>query len=736
MNNRCRTILLLLALLAPLAGRAEHRTWNRGAGVTDNWFTATNWLPADDYPRTGDTVSVTNGFILLTNATEYLAAFTISNATLIWTNWNTTLSASNLMLRNGAVLTHVANSATTTNESGAWVPDARVTIACSNLTVEAGGVINASGMGYTGGSGYPAARGPGRGPGGGLDGASYGGGGGYGGKGGTGAGSAGGPAYGSNDLSELQPGSGGGGSSSSSGIPTGGAGGGLVVIACEGEARVDGTIAAKGFPTNAGNYRAGGGAGGGIRIACRTFVGQGEISTQGGRGDNGYGGGNGGGGRVAVIFNQAAQAAVDPKPTVIFSSAGGTGNNNAAGIGTLFFPDTAVFAPVISMWAYLYFSPATNAGMDSLTVSNAYTTFSDFRLAVTNNLTVKAGARLTFTNTPGLDAGRLEVGGNVLVTNSYLSSYFSGLEIGGDCSLNTGRLYFAFDVDRPNSLVLASNFFLTNGSVIYLYAGPTNAVTTNYGGILNLSGRQLVIPTNCAIYPAADGTNGGAIKIQAGSLTVAAGGRINADGLGFMGRQSARGYGPGGGYFSTEGGGGGYGGRGGNYGGGIGGPACGATNWPVLPGSGGAASSSFVPGNAGGLVWIEASGAVRVDGTLSADGVAGAQGAGSGGGIAIAAKAFSGSALGVLRAVGGQGGGGGGGGRIAVWCDVSPGIRARHVASGFGRSVALSTNWPEFAGAVSVSNGYTAPPYAPAEPGTAFFFRYRPGAQFRAPGHP
>ena len=157
-----------------------------------------------------------------------------------------------------------------------------------NLTIDAGGQINADAGGYAGSlTSYTAGHGPGKGAANGNN--NPGGGGGYGGHGGAGA-SAGGVTYGSSNA-PVNPGSGGG-----AGAGAGGYGGGLARIEARGSVTVDGTISANGRTTGGS---VGGGAGGGIFVWCRNFSGgTGGVL----RVDGGGGGGGGGGGRIAVWY--------------------------------------------------------------------------------------------------------------------------------------------------------------------------------------------------------------------------------------------------------------------------------------------------------------------------------------------------------------------------------------------------------------------------------------------------
>ena len=168
------------------------------------------------------------------------------------------------------------------------------------------------------------------------------------------------------------------------------------------------------------------------------------------------------------------------------------------------------------------------------------------------------------------------------------------------------------------------------------------------------------------------------VFIVCSNLTLTTNGTINVNQMGFGGGTPATfvtGYGPGGGAGSTAAAGGGYGGVGGN-----GTAVYGPTNAPAWPGSGGGSGgggSGRLGGAGGGLVIIQASGNVGIEGSITARGgdagdlIYGGAG-GSGGGVYLACRTFS-ATLGRISADGGTGGsqagGGGGGGRIAVVYD-------------------------------------------------------------------
>ncbi len=261
-----------LGLLAG-QGLAAIRTWTGSAN--SNWFDAGNWTPA--LPAAGDEVVITNAGnkVVLTGSPPYLVAFMLSNQTLVFSNWDTKLSATNVEIWNRGTIT-VANAFATNQVSN------RVQIVCSNLALQPGGQINADARGYV------EQQGPGRGSGSQGDG----GGGGYGGKGGMNDdGDGGGAVYGSTNV-PLDPGSGGG-----KGYNNGGSGGGAIWIEADGLVTINGTISANG---GGGFSRGGGGSGGAICILCGSFAGTSGIFRANGGDKGGSNGGGGGGGRISI----------------------------------------------------------------------------------------------------------------------------------------------------------------------------------------------------------------------------------------------------------------------------------------------------------------------------------------------------------------------------------------------------------------------------------------------------
>jgi len=192
-----------------------------------------------------------------------------------------------------------------------------------------------------------------------------------------------------------------------------------------------------------------------------------------------------------------------------------------------------------------------------------------------------------------------------------------------------------------------------------------------------------------------------------GAVSVALGGSINANGIGY-----GPAMGPGAGSSSAatffDGSGGGDGGMGGNSASNaVGGVCYDSLYQPASVGSGGGASYAGNGGNGGGLIQITAGGNVDIEGSVSANGANASvsrAGGGSGGGIWISASSISGG--GSITANGGSGapgfGGGGGGGRIAMVCTAN---------NFLGSITAYGSSGATYGGAGTVFTG------APGQPG-------------------
>ncbi len=211
------------------------------------------------------------------------------------------------------------------------------------------------------------------------------------------------------------------------------------------------------------------------------------------------------------------------------------------------------------------------------------------------------------------------------------------------------------------------------------------------------------------------------IRIVCGDLTVAPGGRLLADERGFRGGSHyADGCGPGAGAAVTRA----ESASGADHGG-ISGKSFGRVYGdrfaPELPGSGaggfGNSGADGHGGHGGGAILVEASGTVRLDGAVTANGGGNynqsfVSGGGSGGSVFVACHRLEGA--GRVEARGGPGGthvwssGGGGGGRIAL-------VRCEDAAAGLtvdaGGGAARTNLWDGGTGTVARR---APPPSAPA----------------------
>ncbi|HLC85761.1 MAG TPA: hypothetical protein VJG30_00545, partial [Candidatus Nanoarchaeia archaeon] len=165
-----------------------------------------------------------------------------------------------------------------------------INITTGNLSIEVGGLINATGTGYAGGANS------GNGPGGAINRSA---GGSFGGRGGTllntGVGSRAAASVYGNPLEPLDIGSGGAGD----GTRIGYGGGGSVLINVTQELSLQGRILADGNKTTQSSFNVGAGSGGSILVYTYNLTGSGNFSAKGGVGRNAPGGG----GRIAIYYN-------------------------------------------------------------------------------------------------------------------------------------------------------------------------------------------------------------------------------------------------------------------------------------------------------------------------------------------------------------------------------------------------------------------------------------------------
>jgi hypothetical protein len=269
---------------------------NRTRSAGGNWFDWQAWSP-QGIPGPKDAAVLSGGSTYLDYSVT-LGSLTVTNATLVFTNWATTLTLTGdlSILPNGTV-THAGCYLFPEDMSN------RVCIAARNITID--GTINVNTQGYFRGR-YPS-LGPdvdGQGPGGGKSLNGSGTGGGYGGAGGRSRDTAtGGVAYGS-ATNPVGPGS--GGAYGSPHVPDGGGnGGGSVRLEVAETLTLNGTITADG--AGAQQDWGGGGSGGAIWITCRRFLGPAGTHLTAKGGITASGGGGGGGGRIAIAYSGSFQ---------------------------------------------------------------------------------------------------------------------------------------------------------------------------------------------------------------------------------------------------------------------------------------------------------------------------------------------------------------------------------------------------------------------------------------------
>ena len=428
------------------------------------------------------------------------------------------------------------------------------------------------------------------------------------------------------------------------------------------------------FQTSAGGQGSGGGAGGSVLITSPGITGSGEIIAVGGRSGRGFAvndGGAGGGGRVAIL--------VGANPYNFSGSFDVSGGESSLSSGL-----------ELEGRSGSYGSFYTDASLEA-------------QLCDSGDLS----SVCTITSSKQIDSSMSILGsGSLLIHSSAVlsvdgTSVFT-ISLGGDLTVDGV-------VNSSTIGNLVANEFSINGSMrSNILESSINDFEVSSGATLNASG--LGNPGGASLSESGFGTGGG----SAGST--------NLTGTGASG-----------------GGGAGYGGAGGSAGdGAAGGSSYGSVTFPNQLGSGGGSGNgndiNYDGGAGGGLIHLQVSNVVTIDGLIEADGLSGksgggsgpnAGGAGSGGAIYISAVSIVGS--GTLRAeggdavsiTGGNDGGAGGGGRIALWPSspysaglstiVSGGSPAGGAAGGAAGSVYLASSLLDLSvsDAASVSEGGT-----------------------------
>lgn len=226
----------------------------------------------------------------------------------------------------------------------------------------------------------------------------------------------------------------------------------------------------------------------------------------------------------------------------------------------------------------------------SLTVSEGLAVFpAAFQLAVAGNVTVSGLGGIELSNGTFTAAGDLRIDNDGLwwTASRYIlarSRFYAGIDsvfrVDGSMELDEGNLHL-FGLGT-NALVwsVGGDLIATNDALLYLYAAATNGATA-YGALFTVTGNLLLGggALGSWIYPVSDPTNGGAPMLQVRNLSIiATNSGFDATSRGFYGGTNyENGWGPGGGKFSIETGGGGTGNTS------LGGGTYGSSNAPSLP---------------------------------------------------------------------------------------------------------------------------------------------------------
>lgn len=397
----------------------------------------------------------------------------------------------------------------------------------NDVDVTSGGMVNLSGMGYSGGNGFSNGVGT-------TQSTNFplsviiGGGGGHGGCGGAATTgflfALGGASYDST-TNPANLGSGGG-----LAYGNGGAGGGLGRFFVGGTVQIDGQILADGLASTNGN--GGGGAGGSLLISAQNFSGAGTISAQGGECGFGNTPGSGGGGGGGII---AIYSATNTYTGTIIAY-GGLGANYG-GAGTIL---TTGF---------------TNSTGQLLIANNGSPGTNTFFLPITGNLTISGGAiaqplasqfavnnLFVGSNSTLHDPafplfltvnGNATIESNGFISGDFLSSQPSGTATcgagsGGNCAgrggnsicgSSSGNPPLSFSYSAPDGIAGAG------GGTPAAFGG--GEITLTIAGTLSLNG-QISANGQAGIATNGGGGSGGCISVTAG--TISGNGLIAANG--------------------------------------------------------------------------------------------------------------------------------------------------------------------------------------------------------------
>lgn len=686
------------------------------AGSTGDFFDPTMWANGFQ-PTVTDTIELKAGGSVQNFPIDWtFSSLTIGGAGTTMTvslpqGWEKSLKAESLTIGDGGVLTCDGPFMTASD-----APAARVNLVVGSLTIDAGGKIDVCGKGWSGGGWNTVAKkeeyngfGPGASKTGSWGAFHFG----HGGKHSAHTPGIFTRAY-DDPLAPALPGSGGYMNSGMSSCGTV-AGGGAVRIVATGTVTVDGEIRADGDAAimrtatgTAKNAETSAGSGGSVWITAARVMGSGKITANGGDGSDprqpshwypaadGFlaameEGGAGGGGGIALEYG-ASQQAGDCTGMRISAACGVYSNPlkpqltladcdkwaTQAELGTVHFSDDKVLKDT--------FGKGLSGRL--VDVTGPFVWDGDLVWTEGSIRFCNEGADVTFNGDLTLDGvnSRLDVGG---ITNRVLGVKMFDMHAGV----------------TPIKLTVNGDVTVTNGAALSVRAASV-ADASGFGATATVTG-ELKVCDGSHLYPWCDYITCKATRFLVGSFRLDEGGEVNATQRGVSGGPNdgnysslkpvighsinqTSGYSP----YSTKNAGGISGSHGGTAGRSYsktGYFGTGFTNAyddvyrPCMAGAGGGSGGYAPAGDGGGVVYIVATGAMTVNGSIAADadlfwGTSGAGAAycaaGAGGTIFLSGKTFAGGATATLSAKGGMAyfrakddyiSAPGGGGRIAVW---------------------------------------------------------------------
>lgn len=662
-----------------------------GGGDALTWHDAANW--GGSVPGPGASVTIASGTVAIDAPTPHLATLTVgggeSAAKLIVSNWNTKVEADVITVADKGAIALSGGFDDVSQSNRIW-------LAGTALTVAAGGRISADGGGYLawcGPSWYEQRR---------RNftgfpwyysssycimysGASYGGCQGY--PGSVTQGSLAGAPYGSAE-NPTDPGVGGGGSGGGNNVAKNDAsfrGGGAILLDFSGTVRIDGTVSA--LPVTKANVWISGGTGGSVCLHCQTLSGNGRISADAQAKDaqTTYGGSSSGG-RIAVHYDVAAQKGV--ACSVMLSANGGMSRlDNVTKFsepGTIWMPDAQLLGSPLLHCGRIVVPTLARLDFDSLEVRGRVWWPKDLMLNVSGDLDVVSSN--VYVKGMRLDGGALNVGGNVRVAGATL-------RLGNGCDAVIGGNFTQTDstIKGENNAYLFSR--------VYFQAGATNGTDRAMPGQSVRIGGTYSLSSGSTAYFYSHWTNGAISKVSARNVVLNEGAAFNANRGGW-----APAKGPGAGNRVERGGqmkSASHGGHGGAFSEALLTQTYGDMKRPLEPGSG---AGNAIEG--GGVVYIEVTGTMTLNGKISADASKSASswdGAASGGSVLLDVYKLRGE-TGEVSAAGGASSGTnkntgrpGGGGRVAIWrCidNLSSAVREAVTASAGTAATAIDGEIP------------------------------------------